>query len=63
MSLPYLSLPNKRYVRLKSDISCVTSPFFNDLPCIPFLWNANILSGKQTRQEEKKARNLPKVPK
>lgn len=46
----YLSLPRSRYVRLRSEISCVISPFFSDRPCIPFLWNANILSGRQTTQ-------------
>ncbi|CAD1477064.1 unnamed protein product, partial [Heterotrigona itama] len=44
----YLSDPSNLYVLLGSLISCVTSPFLKLLPCMPCLWNANTLSGKQT---------------
>lgn len=53
MKETYLSLPKSRYVRLKSEISWVISPFFSDLPCIPFLWNAKMLSGKHTAKGRK----------
>lgn len=48
----YLSLPSSRYVRLESVISWVISPFRSERPCIPFLWNANTLSGRQTENNK-----------
>lgn len=48
----YLSEPSNLYVLLGSLISCVTSPFLKLLPCMPCLWNANTLSGKQTESRK-----------
>lgn len=48
----YLSDPSSLYVLLGSLISCVTSPFLKLLPCMPCLWNASTLSGKQTESNK-----------
>lgn len=50
-STTYLSEPNNLNILVRSQISCVISPFLKLLPCIPCLWNARTLSASTTEKK------------